>query len=37
MNPADTMPIRYWMQMGGTAFGALLCFAGAIIGWQPNV
>lgn len=37
MNPADTMPIRYWMRMGGTAFGALLCFAGAIIGWQPNV
>lgn len=28
----DTMPIRYWMQMGGTAFGSLLCLAGAIIG-----
>jgi hypothetical protein len=33
----DTMPIRYWMQMVGTAFGALLCLVGAIIGWQPNV
>lgn len=33
----DTMAIRYWMQMGGTAFGALLCLVGAIIGWQPNV
>lgn len=32
----DTMPIRYWMQVGGSAFGALLCLAGAIIGWQPN-
>lgn len=32
----DTMPIRYWMQMGGTAFGSLLCLAGAIIGWQPH-
>lgn len=30
------MPIRYWMQMGGTAFGSLLCLAGAIIGWQPH-
>jgi hypothetical protein len=33
----DTMPIRYWIQMGGTAFGALLCLFAAIIGWQPNV
>jgi len=32
----DTMPIRYWMQMGGTAFGSLLCLVGAIIGWAPN-
>ncbi|MDN5004613.1 hypothetical protein ACFQZO_27575 [Bradyrhizobium sp. GCM10027634] len=32
----DTMPIRYWMQMVGTAFGSLLCLVGAIIGWQPN-
>ncbi|MET4070374.1 hypothetical protein ABID58_005178 [Bradyrhizobium sp. S3.2.6] len=32
----DTMPIRYWMQMVGTAFGALQCLAGAIIGWQPH-
>ncbi|MET3907635.1 hypothetical protein ABID59_001976 [Bradyrhizobium sp. S3.3.6] len=32
----DTMPIRYWMQMVGTAFGALLFLAGAIIGWQPQ-
>lgn len=32
----DTMPIRYWMQMGGTAFGSLLCLAGAIIRWQPH-
>lgn len=33
----DTMPIRYWMQMSGSAFGALLCLVGAIVGWQPNV
>ena len=32
----DTMPIRYWMQMGGSAFGSVLCLVGAIIGWQPN-
>jgi hypothetical protein len=32
----DTMPIRYWMQIGGTAFGSLLCLVGAIIGWAPN-
>jgi hypothetical protein len=32
----DTMPIRYWMQTGGTAFGAVLSFVGAIIGWQSN-
>ncbi len=32
----DTMPIRYWTQMSGTAGGALLCIVGAIIGWQPQ-
>jgi hypothetical protein len=32
----DTMPIRYWTQMGGSAFGAVLCLVGAIVGWQPN-
>jgi hypothetical protein len=32
----DTMPVWYWMQIGGTAFGAVLCLVGAIIGWQPN-
>jgi hypothetical protein len=32
----DTMPVRYWMQIGGTAFGSILCLVGAIIGWQPN-
>ena len=32
----DTMPVRYWMQMGGTAFSSVLCLVGAIIGWQPN-
>ncbi|MCG2645260.1 MULTISPECIES: hypothetical protein [Bradyrhizobium] len=31
-----TMPIRYWMQMVGTAGGALLCLVGAIVGWQPG-
>jgi hypothetical protein len=30
------MPVWYWMQIGGTAFGAVLCLVGAIIGWQPN-
>ena len=33
----DTMPIRYWMQMGGMAFTSIICLIGAIIGWQPNV
>lgn len=32
----ETMPIRYWMQMGGTAFSSVLCLVGAIIGWQPS-
>ena len=32
----DTMPIRYWMQMRGSAFGALLFIFGAIIGWLPQ-
>ena len=32
----DTMPIRYWMQVTGSAFGALLCLVGALIGWQPG-
>jgi hypothetical protein len=32
----DTMPIWYWMQMGGSAITSVFCLAGAIIGWQPN-
>ncbi|WP_314962821.1 hypothetical protein [Bradyrhizobium cosmicum] len=33
----DTMPIRYWMQLSGTAISSLLCLAAAFIGWwQPN-
>jgi hypothetical protein len=32
----DAMPIRYWMQLGGTAFGAALCLVGAIVGWQSS-
>jgi hypothetical protein len=32
----DTMPVRYWMQIGGTAAGSVLCFVGAIIGWPSH-
>ena len=32
----DTMPIRYWMQMVGTAVGSLVCLVGALVGWQPG-
>ncbi|WP_441237526.1 hypothetical protein [Bradyrhizobium sp. 930_D9_N1_4] len=33
----DTMPVRYWMQLVGTAFTSLLCLVAVFIGWwQPN-